>query len=81
MIRSDGMSTIPSNHAVGNVVHMASRSDVATVMVGGRLRKHEGRLIDVDVDAIRKSAQSSRRHLLQAANLSEGCFAERFPVL
>ncbi|WP_292444377.1 amidohydrolase family protein [Mesorhizobium sp.] len=80
MIRSDGIGVMPSRHALGNVVHMANRSDVATVMVAGRLRKHEGRLIDVDLEKIRELAESSRRHLLQAANFSEGHFSDRFPA-
>jgi adenine deaminase len=37
MIRTDGIAMFPSHNAVGNVVHMANRSDVRTVMVAGRL--------------------------------------------
>lgn len=81
MIRTDGIGMIPSRHAPGNIVHMAGRSDVATVMVAGRLRKHEGRLLDVEVDAIQEMAESSRSYLIQAANLTEEAFAVRFPAM
>src|SRR5271156_242518 len=51
MIRTDSIAMFPSHNAVGNVVHMANRNDVRTVMVAGRLRKHEGQLVDVDVES------------------------------
>ena len=42
-IRTDGIAVYPSHNAIGTVVHMIDRADVAEVMVAGALRKHAGR--------------------------------------
>jgi 5-methylthioadenosine/S-adenosylhomocysteine deaminase len=81
MIRTDGIAMFPSHNAVGNVVHMANRSDVQTVMVAGRLRKHEGRLVDVDVASVRRAALASRKYLFDAAGYQPNALEEDFPHL
>jgi len=81
MIRTDGISIFPSHNAVGNVVHMANRSDVRTVMVAGRLRKHEGQLVDVDLATVRRATETSREYLFDAASYQPHAFEEDFPRL
>jgi 5-methylthioadenosine/S-adenosylhomocysteine deaminase len=81
MIRTDGISIFPSHNAVGNVVHMANRSDVRTVMVAGRLRKHEGQLVDVDLSAVRRATEASREYLFAAAGYQPDAFEDEFPRL
>jgi cytosine/adenosine deaminase-related metal-dependent hydrolase len=81
MIRTDGIGIFPSHNAVGNVVHMANRSDVRTVMVAGRLRKHEGQLVDVDQVAVRRATDASREYLFNAAGYQPDAFEENFPRL
>jgi 5-methylthioadenosine/S-adenosylhomocysteine deaminase len=81
MIRTDGVAMFPSHNAVGNVVHMANRSDVQTVMVAGRLRKHEGQLVDVDVASVRRAAEASREYLFVAAGYQPNALEEEFPHL
>jgi 5-methylthioadenosine/S-adenosylhomocysteine deaminase len=81
MIRTDGISIFPSHNAVGNVVHMANRSDVRTVMVAGRLRKHEGQLVDVDLAAVRRATEASRQYLFDAAGYQPDTFEDDFPRL
>jgi len=71
----------PSHNAVGNVVHMANRSDVRTVMVAGRLRKHEGQLVDVDLASVRRAAEASREYLFHAAGYQPDALEEEFPHL
>lgn len=81
MIRTDGIGMFPSHNAVGNVVHMAGRGDVRTVMVAGRLRKHEGQLVDVDLAALRRSADAAREYLFNAAGYRPEIFEDAFPQL
>ena len=57
MIRADGVGVFPSHNAIGNVVHMAQRTDVRTAMVAGRILKHEGALVGVDLAAVRSAAE------------------------
>jgi cytosine/adenosine deaminase-related metal-dependent hydrolase len=81
MIRTDGITMFPSHNAVGNVVNMANRADVRTVMVAGRLRKHEGQLVDVDVASVRRAAEGSREYLFAAAGYQPDALEEKFPHL
>ena len=41
----------PLLHPHGHVVFQASRGDVHTVIINGRMAKHEGRLVGVDLAA------------------------------
>jgi 5-methylthioadenosine/S-adenosylhomocysteine deaminase len=81
MIRTDGIAMFPSHNAVGNVVHMANRSDVRTVMIAGRLRKHEGQLVNVDLASVRRAAEASREYLFGAAGYEPDAFEDAFPHL
>jgi 5-methylthioadenosine/S-adenosylhomocysteine deaminase len=67
MIRTDGVGVFPSHNAIGNVVHMAQRTDVRTVMVAGRIVKHEGALVGVRLAAVRSAAEESREHIFRMA--------------
>jgi 5-methylthioadenosine/S-adenosylhomocysteine deaminase len=81
MIRTDSISIFPSHNAVGNVVHMANRSDVRTVMIAGQLRKHDGQLVDVDLTSVRRATEASREYLFDAAGYEPQAFEEDFPRL
>jgi 5-methylthioadenosine/S-adenosylhomocysteine deaminase len=81
MIRADGVGVFPSHNAIGNVVHMAERSDVRTVMVAGRIVKHEGALVGVDLAAVRSAADESRQYIFRMAGYEPQVIEDRFPVL
>ncbi|WP_448653595.1 amidohydrolase family protein [Pseudomonas fluorescens] len=81
MIRTDGIGMFPSHNAVGNVVHMAGRADVHTVMVAGRLRKHHGQLIGGDMAALRSAAEASRDYLFNATGYRPDALEAHFPSL
>src|SRR5580658_9567915 len=49
MIRTDDINLYPSNNAVGTVVQAAERSNVDTVIIGGRIRKQHGQVVDLDM--------------------------------
>ena len=80
-IRTDGIAVYPSHNAIGTVVHMIDRADVQEVMVAGRLRKHAGRLLDVDLSRLHAETDAARAHLFEAAGYIPNAFEERFPQL
>jgi 5-methylthioadenosine/S-adenosylhomocysteine deaminase len=80
-IRTDGIAVYPSHNAVGTVVHMIDRADVREVMVAGRLRKHAGRLLDVDVARLHAETDTARARLFEVAGYTPDAFEERFPQL
>ncbi|NUT38884.1 MAG: amidohydrolase family protein [Thermoactinospora sp.] len=55
--------SFPLHHPYGHVVFQAQRGDVHTVIVNGRVVKHEHRLVDADLDAARRAAERSVEHL------------------
>ena len=49
----------PVLHPYGHVAFQAQRGDVHTVLVNGRVVKHEGRLVGVDLPAARRAAEET----------------------
>ncbi len=80
-IRTDSIGVYPSHNAVGTVVHMIDRSDVHEVMVAGRLRKHAGRLLDMDVARLHAETDAARTRLFAAAGYTPNAFEQHFPEL
>jgi hypothetical protein len=50
-------------------------------MVAGRLRKHAGRLLDVDLVRLHTQTDAARARLFRAAGYTQDAFEERFPQL
>ena len=80
-IRTDGIAVYPSHNAIGTVVHMVDRADVQEVMVAGRLRKHEGQLLDVDLRRLHAETDTARSRLFRTAGYTPDAFEDRFPQL
>ena len=57
------------------------RADVLEVMVAGRLRKHAGRLLDVNLPRLHAETDAARARLFEAADYTPDAFEERFPQL
>jgi 5-methylthioadenosine/S-adenosylhomocysteine deaminase len=81
VIRTDDINLYPSNNAVGTVVQAAERSNVDTVIIGGRVRKYRGRVVGLDMVALRAMIDESRNHLFAAAGYKPDIFAELLPKL
>lgn len=60
LIQADDISMGPLNNAYGQVVTGASVQNVDTVIIGGKIKKRKGKLVDVDVERILKRARASR---------------------
>jgi cytosine/adenosine deaminase-related metal-dependent hydrolase len=63
LLRTNEINVLPLNNVYGAVLLAMDTSNVDTVFVGGRLRKWQGRLVDVDLAHIRKLVEASRDHI------------------
>ncbi|GKV76733.1 hypothetical protein PEC106568_19070 [Pectobacterium carotovorum subsp. carotovorum] len=68
----------PSGNAFGTVVHATERSNIDTVMIGGRIVKQNGKVLGVDSTRLRAAIDESREHLFAAAGYEPDIFAETF---
>ena len=67
LIRADSLSFTPMNNPWGAVVYAGHPGNVDTVLVKGRVVKRDGKLLDLDVDRVRRLATETRDHLLAEA--------------
>ncbi|WP_046729521.1 amidohydrolase family protein [Streptomyces humi] len=66
--------SFPVLHPYGHVAFQAQRGDVHTVVVDGRVVKHEHRLLGVDLASVRRTAERTVEHLRSA--LGEEAWAD-----
>lgn len=78
LIRTKDLNIYPVNNAIGTVVHAAERSNVDTVIIGGRLRKRDGVVLGVDQAKLRSAIDESRAYLFNAAGYQPDPFSESF---
>jgi hypothetical protein len=50
------------------------RTNVETVIVGGKVRKWKGHLLDVDLHRLRSQLEASRDYIFSAANIPQDLF-------
>jgi cytosine/adenosine deaminase-related metal-dependent hydrolase len=81
LIRADDINLYPSNNAVGTVVQAAERSNIDTVIVGGRVRKYRGQVVGLDMVRLKAMVEESRSHLFSAVGYRPDVFAELLPKL
>jgi cytosine/adenosine deaminase-related metal-dependent hydrolase len=80
VIRTDAINLYPSNNAIGTVVAAAERSNVDTVMIGGKLRKFHGELIGLDMPRLMRLVDESREHLFARTGYKPDIFATSFSI-
>lgn len=78
LINAQDINLYPVGNAFGTVVHAAERSNVDTVMIGGRIVKRDGKVMGVDSERLRAAIDESREHLFAAAGYAPDMFAETF---
>ncbi|WP_199639017.1 amidohydrolase family protein [Serratia sp. PAMC26656] len=81
LIRTEDINLYPSGNAFGTVVHATERSNIDTVMIGGRVVKRAGKVLGVDSERLRAAIDESRQHLFAAAGYRPDIFAETFVPL
>lgn len=75
LLRADDLNLLQVNDQVQAVVLHATPANVDTVMIGGRLAKRGGRLLDVDLAKVKAELLASRAYLptdLPAGRLAGG---------
>jgi hypothetical protein len=85
MIRADSVNMMPVNDPVAAVVMCANVGDVDTVIIGGKIRKRNGRLTDVDWPSVSRKLVASRDRIIDGGHrkgfsVSEKMAAEIFPI-
>lgn len=78
LINAGDINLYPNGNAFGTVVHATERSNIDTVMIGGRLVKQNGKVLGVDSTRLRAAIDESREHLFAAAGYEPDIFAETF---
>jgi 5-methylthioadenosine/S-adenosylhomocysteine deaminase len=64
LIKNDASPvSFPLLNPYGHVAFQAQRGDVHTVLVDGRVVKHEHRLVDADLPAVRRAVDATVEHL------------------
>ena len=63
------------------MVQAADRSNVDTVIIGGRIRKLHGKIVDLDMIRLKRMVEESRSYLFAKVNYKEDLFAEKLPKL
>jgi 5-methylthioadenosine/S-adenosylhomocysteine deaminase len=81
LIRTKDLNIHPVNNAIGTVVHAAERSNVDTVIIGGRLRKRDGVVLGVDQAKLRAATDESLAYLFNATGYRSSPFEESVPPL
>ncbi|AUX26129.1 amidohydrolase [Sorangium cellulosum] len=74
LLRADAINVAPLNNVPGAVVTLMDRSNVDTVIVGGKIRKWRGRLVGAPVNLLRAALEASRDYLLTTAGVSSALF-------
>ncbi len=67
LVDTGSLSLTPMNNPWGAIVYAAHPGNVDTVLVRGRVVKRDGKLVDVDVDRVRRLALETRDYLLAEA--------------
>ena len=66
----------PLNNVPGAVVSLMDRSNVETVIVAGKVRKWQGRLLGADLDHLRRQLEASRDYIFAAAGVAQDVFGQ-----
>src|SRR5262249_7800078 len=81
LIRADDINLYPSNNAIGSVVQAADRSNIETVIIGGRVRKQGAKVGGPGMNRLKAMVEESRRHLFASVGYRPDIFAELLPKL
>ena len=75
LLDATAINVAPLNQVPGAVVSLMERSNVETVIVAGKVRKWKGRLLDVNLNKLRRDLEDSRDYIFQAAGVPQNLFS------
>jgi cytosine/adenosine deaminase-related metal-dependent hydrolase len=67
ILDAQSINVAPVNNVPGAVVSLMDRTNVETVIVAGQVRKWKGRLLDVNLDNLRRQLENSRDYVFSQA--------------
>src|SRR5213594_3028734 len=74
ILDATALNVAPLNNVPGAVVSLMDRTNVETVIVAGKIRKWQGRLLDVDLPRLRRQLEASRDFIFHAAGIPQDLF-------
>jgi 5-methylthioadenosine/S-adenosylhomocysteine deaminase len=74
ILDAEAINVAPLNNVPGAVVSLMERSNVETVLVAGKVRKWKGRMVDVNLNRLRRELEDSRDYLFSAAGITKDLF-------
>jgi cytosine/adenosine deaminase-related metal-dependent hydrolase len=74
ILDAEAINVAPLNHVPGAVVSLMERSNVETVIVAGQVRKWKGRLLDTNLNKLRRDLEASRDYLFEQAGIRQDLF-------
>jgi len=74
ILDATAINVAPLNHVPGAVVSLMERSNVETVIVAGKVRKWKGKLLDTNLNQLRRRLEDSRDYLFTAAGIPQDLF-------
>jgi 5-methylthioadenosine/S-adenosylhomocysteine deaminase len=75
LLDATAINVAPLNKVPGAVVSLMERTNVESVIVAGKIRKWKGKLLDVNLPALRQQLEASRDFIFSAAGISQDLFA------
>jgi 5-methylthioadenosine/S-adenosylhomocysteine deaminase len=75
ILDATALNVAPLNNVPGAVVALMDRTNVETVIVAGKIRKWQGRLLDVDLRHLGRQLDVSRDFIFNAAGVEQDLFA------
>lgn len=76
LINAGDINLSPDGNAFGTVVHATERSNIDTVMIGGRIFKQNGKVVGVESLCLHAAIDESREYLFAAAGYKPDMFVE-----
>lgn len=74
LLDATALNVAPLNHVPGAVVTLMERSNVATVICAGQVRKWQGSMLGHDIAKLRSELEASRDYLLDKAGVPRDLF-------
>jgi 5-methylthioadenosine/S-adenosylhomocysteine deaminase len=74
ILDAEAINVAPLNHVPGAVVSLMERSNVETVIVAGKVLKWKGRLVDVNLNRLRRELEQSRDYLFAQTGIPQNLF-------
>ena len=74
ILDATALNVAPLNNVPGAVVSLMDRTNVETVIVAGRVRKWKGKLLDVDLNNLRRQLENSRDDIFAAAKVPQDLY-------